>query len=342
MKHKDGWKRILRNTGITLAFPVAMYLLMEAVCWLGMGTHVMASVLDIKNLIRNVGISAIVAYALSFNLTSGRFDLSLGSQSLVATIIGGNIALKLGFNGIGLLLMVILFGLLFGALVGVVFIVTRVPPMVLGIGMGLIYESISFVGSGSAGLQLFGAGGMEVLTDVNFTILILALVAVFVMVLLGSTRFSYKLRAIQGSQKIARESGINIFGNAVVCYTLAGGLVAIAGVFNTAFQGSLAPSMGFSSNGMIMANCFTMFLGGLIAKWSNSAVGILMAAITLKIFSAGLTALKLTSAVNSTINMLAFLVFLVYLANQDALKNRRAERRRVAEAKEKRQRMALG
>ena len=102
----------IKNILFTLAFPVGMYLIMELITMTLVHRHVLNSMLDVKTLIRNSGISAMIAFALSFNLTSGRFDLSLGAQRLAGTIIGGVIAIKLNLSGIWLLLFAVFFGLL--------------------------------------------------------------------------------------------------------------------------------------------------------------------------------------------------------------------------------------
>ena len=233
--------------------------------------------------------------------------------------------------------MSIIFGVIFGLLAGIMFVITRVPPMVLGIGMGLIYECVAFAGSQSKGLSLFGVEGIEILTNINFTIVVIFIVAAIVMMLMGYTKFGYHMRSIQGSQRIAQASGINVFKHAVLCYAFAGGTVSVSGVFSAAFEGGMATSMGFASNGAIYNGFFPMFLGQYMAKWSNQALGIIVATITLSIFSAGLSAIKLTSELSSVINMLALLAFLVFLANKNIIKDKKAEKARIALAKEKKQ-----
>ncbi len=331
----------LKNIIYTLAIPAAVFAIMELLVYVINGDHLISTVLDVRNLIRDTGISCIIAYALSFNLASGRFDLSLGAQRLVATIIGGNLAIQLGFNGIGLILMVILFGLIFGFIVGIVFVQTRVAPIVLGIGMALIYESIAFA-SHNEGLQLFGVPDMEILVDPKFTILVLAIATLLVVFLLGFTKFRYEMQAVRGSHRIARDSGINVFRHVVMCYTFAGGLVSVSGVLDTAFRGSMTPTLGMSSNTVVLASTFPMFLGLYMSKWSNSAVGILFATLTLKFFTLGLVALKISSSLSSTINMIVFIGFLIFLANQNIFSRRKEEKKRIQMAKQKRKEMAIG
>ena len=84
--------------------------------------------------------------------------------------------------------------------------------------------------------------------------------------------FGYNRRAIQGNQKLAHDAGINIYKNAFLCYVAAGALVAIAGVFDTAYKSSLVPVLGMNSNSTVFANMFPMAVGVWLAKKSNPVV----------------------------------------------------------------------
>lgn len=326
---------------IVILVPLLVGIIMEILVFARTNSHLISSVLDIKNLVRDLGTTAIIAFALSLNLGSGRFDLSLGAQRLVATIIGGNIALKLGFNGIGLLVVAVLVGMLSGFLVGYIFIIFRVPPVILGLGMAMIYESVAFAGSKGRGLQLFGVPNLETLVDPNFTLFVLALGTIFVYILVTNTKFRYEMQAMKSSQKIAKNSGINVFKHVVLCYTFAGGLVAISGVFSAAFTGALSPTLGMTSNSAVIAMTFPMFLGTYLARRSNIAVGIISGSLAIKLFGIGMVALKISNSLNTTINMVLFIGFLTFLANQHIPELRRREKERIKEAIERRKELGL-
>lgn len=321
----------------TLAFPLAMYLVMEAACQIFKGRHLIGSILDVKTLIRNSGIAALTAFALSFNLSSGRFDLSLGAQRLAGTIVGGILAVSMGLSGIWLLLFAMGFGALFGFITGIVFITLRVPPMVLGIGIGLIWECVPYVVSQGKGLNLFGTPGTEILTETAFTIILIAIAALFVATLLNATRFGYEMRAIQGSQLIARNSGINIFRHAVLCYALAGMLVCVAGTVDASFSTQMSATLGLASIGSVTIHMFPMILGGYIGSRSNDAVGIIIAALTVRLFSSGLTTLEFSEPNANLANAVLFIVFLVFLANKDIFRKKKAEAARIAQALRKKE-----
>lgn len=328
-------KKILKNLIVSACFPIAIFVIMELFV-ITKGDHLVSSVLDVQNIIRKTAISSLIAYGLSFNLTCGRMDLSLGAQRLVGVIIGGNIALSLGLSGVALLLFALLFGLIFGFLTGVLFVITRVPAMVLGIGLGLIYETIAFFTSEGKGFNIFGVAGNDILIDMWFTVAVLLVCAGIVMFLLGYTRYGYHLRAIQGSQKIAKSSGIKVFKNAILSYTFAGGAVSTSGMLDAAMSNGMKVSTGFMSNGTVLANMFPMFLGMYISRWSNQAVGILIASLTLTLFSTGLSKLQLIDAQTNVITMMLFLTLLIYLANENIFKVKREQRARIVLAQEKR------
>jgi ribose/xylose/arabinose/galactoside ABC-type transport system permease subunit len=335
MKNQNKALKLLKCVAITLALPVAVYLIMELLAYATQGTHVIKSMLDMKNLIRSSGITAAIAFALSMNLTSGRMDLSLGSQRIAATICGGLLATKLGLGGIWILLFAILFGILFGGLVGVAYVTLRIPPMVLGIGMACILECVGFATSGGVGFKMVGAKGANLLSNVNFTIAVIALILVAMLVLMTYTTFSYKFRAVRGSQTIAANAGINIFVNVAICYTVAGLLVAISGVMDAAFSGSMNASMGLTSNGSVMANMFPMMIGcTFLSRYINQAVGIVSASVALKIFSMGLLVFNVSDAVSGCINMALFIAFLVWQANSHVLSQRKYDQARIAQAQQ--------
>ncbi len=330
----------VKNILKTLAFPVLVFGIMDLLVRLKTGHGIISSMIDVQSIIRNAGISTILALALAFNLTSGRLDLSLGAQRLAGTIIGGSICQMLGLSGVWLLVFALAFGFLFGFLTGLAFVITRVPPMVLGVGMGLIWEVIPFAFTGGKGLNLYGMQGNAILNNTYFIIIGMVVIAIFCALLMNNTRFGYELKAIQGNQLIAQNSGINIFKNAVICYTFAGGLVCIGGMFTAAYETQLLAGLGLASNGVVTSNMFPMMLGAFIGLWSNDAIGTIVAALTIQIFQYGLTQLEFSTPNTNAINQGLFVLFLVFLANKEIFKIKAREKARIAEAREKKARMA--
>ena len=336
-----GMRRKFKNAIITIAVPLLMLILMDILCMMNQGRHLFISVLDVQNYVRATCIAACTALALSLNLSNGRFDLSLGAQRLAASILGGNLAIRLGLGGIGVLLFALVFGLVLGSVVGLIFVWFRTPAMVLGIGMALIYECLAFVGSDSQGLQLYAAPNVRNLSNMYLCITVMLIILALFLAIVKYTRFGYHMRAIGGSQKIAYNSGINIFGHAVGCYTLAGGAIACAGVFEAAYSGSMDAALGLTSNSVVMTNCFPMYLGKYLGRWSNEAIGILVSTMTIKLFQTGLSIMKYSMTEQRVFTLCFFLVFLVFRANENIFKELRAKKARIAQAHEMKRAMGV-
>lgn len=333
--------RTIRNILITLAFPVGMWLIMEVLCLILAKHHVISTSLDIKNLIRNVGITICSALALAYTLGNGRFDLSVGAQRMAAAVIGANFAISMGWGTLGVIICALVCGLVLGSLVGILFVTTRIPAMVLGIGMALIYESLAFVLSKSEGLQIYGVDSVKSLSSAGVCIAIVLAAVFFVFILNHYTKFGFHNRSIRGSQKIAHDSGINIYTHTVICYAIAGTVVAMGGILDAAFKGSMEASIGFSTSATVMTCCFPMFLGKFISKWSvDDALGIIVASITVRIFETGLSVMKVSITAQEVYVAALFLVFLIVRANQYFFVQRKAKKARIAEAQAKRLTMA--
>ena len=337
----DSIKTKTKNALVTMAFPCLMWLIMDLLCLIKMNRHVLNTILDLQNFIRNTGISACTALALSYNLGFGRFDLSLGAQRMLVAILGGNIAIQIGLGTPGVILFTLVFGFIFGGIVGLVFIATRIPAMVLGVGMALVYECIAFVSSKSQGLQLFGVTGIGSLSNMYLTICVVIAAVLIVMIIDRYTKFGLYARAINGSQRIANSSGINIYKHAVGCYIIAGGLVSFSGIFDAAFRGGMDAQLGFATNSPVMANCFPMFLGKYMSRWSSDAVGILFSTMTIRLFQTGLSVIRVSATGQQVYTMSLFLLFLVFRANENIFQNHRDRKARIEAASVRRSQLAL-
>ena len=263
-------KDTLLHIAKAVAVPLIVWAIMEVIDRSAVGMGVINNMADVKTLFRNLISSLAFALAISTNLNCGRMDLSMGAQMYVGVIFGGNIALSLGLGGIGVLLISMVIGGLCGLLIGTLFVNLRILPMVLGLGMTLVFECICFAINNQQGVIFFGRPGVEILSNITFIIIITAAIVLIAHYLFQFSRFGFRYRAIQGSQKLASDAGINIFTNCVLSYVIAGILVACAGVFTTAYSGALTPVLGMSSNGQVFSNMFPMVIGAWIGGLCNN------------------------------------------------------------------------
>lgn len=325
-----------------LALPVIVYLIMNTIDLAVTGQGVISSGTEVRALFRNVLTTFSFAVAINCNLRTGRMDLSLGSQQYLACIFGGNLALQLGLGGIGVLVFSMAFGLLTGLVVGVLYTQTRIAPMVFGIGMSLIFECLSFGAYNQQGLMLYGKPGVSILSEIWFVILVTLILILVMTFMFQYSTFGYKGRAVQGNQRLASDAGVNIYVNCIISYTLAGGLAACAGIFNTAFMGTMVPVLDMGSNGMFFGSMFPMFVGAWLGAFvSNSVVGILFSTISVRLLGLGLAKLSMEGTMQNIIIFALFLIFMILRDNLSKLSYRKKRRARQELARKTRQEMGL-
>ena len=329
-------KDLLIRIAKAAAVPLIAWVIMQVIDMAFVGMGVINNAADVKTLFRNLISSLAFALAIGANLNCGRMDLSLGAQMYAGVIFGGNLALMFHLGGIGVLLLSMVVGGICGVVIGFVFIKLRILPMVLGLGMTLVFECVCFAINNQQGVILFGKPGVEILSNITFVIIVSAAIVLAAYYLFQLSSFGFKYRAIQGSQKLAADAGINIYSNCVLCYVIAGVLVACAGVFTTIYQGNLTPVLGMSSNGKVFTNMFPMVLGtwiGLLCH--NRELGILMGSVTVNIIILGLTKLGLSSSVQNVVVYALFLIFVIYNTNSSKIAYYKARKARLAVAEKK-------
>lgn len=183
------------------------------------------------------------------------------------------------------------------------------------------------------GVTLYGQPEVEILSNITFIIGAVVVIVAVTYYLFQLSRYGFRYRAIQGSQKLASDAGIDIYTNCVASYVIAGILVACAGVFITVYSGTLAPVLGMSSNSYVFSNMFPMVLGAWIGTLCNNReFGILMGAVDVNLIILGLSKLGTSSSVQNVIIYTLFLIFIVYNTNKGKFAYFRARRARAAEA----------
>ncbi len=311
---KNALLKISRNGLQTLWMPIGVYVFFTILCaangktGFGVGS-------DLMVIIRNTVYSGLIALALSYNLTSGRFDFSVGSILILSTIVGATAALNFGLGPFWIIVICMLLGAILGAISGLVYIILRLPPIVVSVGVAMVYEAIGFMINDSKGVRIINNPHLLIFAQQPY-ITILALVILLVLiVLLNFTKFGYDSNSLRGGQAIAVNIGIDEKKNTVICYLIAGALMAAAGVISLSILGSMAPKLGLGSSSYMMNAFLPMFIGGYLAKFSDRNTGVIVGAFTQSCIISGFAILGLSSSLQSVLNSVIVLVFLVFTSN---------------------------
>lgn len=318
-----------KNAAVTLAGPVLVYLFFFALCHLtghtGFGVGA-----DLRTIVYNMCYSGFIALAVSYNLTSGRFDFSVGSVLILSLIAGGTLAGKWGAGPMGLLFLVVAFGAALGLISGLFYVVLRLPSMVTSLGVAMIFEAIAFKLNNSNGVRLIGKFDMLIWAQWPYNVLLMLAVLAVLTYLLGYTKFGYNSMALQTGQKNAVDVGINEKRNALACYAIAGGLMACAGALYISQYGYIRPETGLASSSFIMSAFLPMFIGSALAKYSNRNIGVMMGAIVQACISSGLVNMGASSSLKTVFDGITVLLFLVYVSNSYKIGLRKQHRAKKA------------
>lgn len=307
-------KNIGKRVGICIAMPLIVYLFFVILCAV-LGIEGYSSWSNLQVAFRTTVYNAFITWAFAFNLGNGRFDFSIGSLMLLATVIGAQLADQLGMGAAGMLLMFVLAGAVLGLVSGILYVVLKVSPMVSSIGITMVYEAFTYIFTGGDGIIMIGRNDLLIFATPGITYLLCAAGLIVVIFLSRYTLFGYNFRALGSGQAVSVSTGINEKRNAILCYVLAGILMACAGIINFSILGTCQPKTGLSSSSYMMNAFLPLFIGMALSRYTDNNVGILIGALTQALITSGFTKLGMTSTLQSVLNAVIVLGFLFFEAN---------------------------
>lgn len=322
--------RIARKVLISISVPLGIFLLFQLMCNLNGVIFINAD--NYRSFAVNTLYVALIGWGLYFHIPAGRFDFSIGSIIALAPVIGGNAALFLGLDAVGLLICCGFIGAVLGAMSGLTYVLLKLPAIVVSLGVALIYEAFSFILFDGKGALLIGKSNMLYMIQPPYIYIMSVVVILSLIVMVNFTEFGFNLRALATGQHISVNTGINEKSNAVLCYVACGALCGIAGALTLSRTGSASAALGLNTIMTMFLGFLPMFIGGILAKFSDPVIGILLGAVATSFISSGFAALGMPLAVQFILNAFILLGFLVFALNQNKFEEYVIIRKRKREA----------
>ena len=350
---KSKAKEIAKRAAGIFAVPVLVVTVIMIVC-LSTGTMILSTKNAFYGFTRYAAVVFLTTIALSINLGSGRFDFSLGSIATLSSILAakatfatlsGNAA-----SGPMMLLLCLLFGAILGAASGGLYVLLKLPPIITSLGVTLIYEGLSFAVTGGVNIksEIDNASMTFFRTGWWIHLLIMLVVLAVIYILFDRSKFGYNYRSLRAGQRISVNTGIKEIPNAIICYSICGGLMGIVGFLQALPGNYIATSvLNFGSIGIMFSAFLPMFIGGFIGRYSNDKIGYLIAAICMSLISSMFSlfnTIPIMASVQSVIIAGLLVGFLIFLNNEETcrsivngtffatLQRRAAERKQAREA----------
>ena len=197
---------------------------------------------NIANIIRSISETGILALGMTFVIIAAGIDLSVGAVLGLCSVLTATLLVNEGWGLWSTLPLVIVTGVVFGAIQGVIATRLRIQAFIVTLaglqaarGLSLIASNNAFIninygaGPGNAP-PAFGVLGQRIGGVFPVATLVFVVLAVVAAFLLNNTRYGRYVVAVGGNEKAARLSGIPVAAIKISVYALTGFASAIAGI----------------------------------------------------------------------------------------------------------------
>ena len=319
MKEKNILKRIMNMDGIGI---VAVYLVVFVFLSIACPNFLKFS--NIMVGIRQAVYTAIVGFAMTFVISMGGIDLSVGSTVGIAGMVLAAMILD-GQNIYLAILVVILLGALIGFINGILVTKLRMAYFIATLGTmsiirGLIYvytEGIPLYGLKYPEIQFFGQGYIGMIpVPIILTILILVLSPY----LFYKTKFGRYTVSIGSNEEAAQLVGINVDKIKILVFVLSGVFCAIAGIILASRSEAAIPTAG---NAYEMDAIAATVIGGTsMSGGKGNMFGTALGAILMATIKNGLSLLN----VNTFWHQVVIGLFILFAVALDGFATQRASK----------------
>ena len=266
---------------------------------------------NILNVLRQVSISALIAFGMTFVILTGGIDLSVGSTLALTGAIAASM-LASGFDPILTILAALLLGAILGGINGVIIAKGKVAPFIATLATMTIYRGLTLVytegrpvsGLGdSVAFQMMGKGYFLGI-PVPVVTMILAFLALWF--ILHKTTFGRRIYAVGGNEGASRLSGINTDRVKIMVYSLTGMLAALSALILTSRLNSAQPTAGTSYELDAIA---AVVLGGTSLTGGKGWIfGTLVGALIIGVLNNGLNLIGVSSFFQQVVKGVVILI----------------------------------
>jgi ribose transport system permease protein len=251
------------------------------------------------NLFSNLSFSSLVgigSIGMVFCIMSGDFDISIGSMSALAGVLGASMITRLG-SPVAMLITIAV-ATLCGFINGVFVTKLRIPAFITTLGMQFVYRALAYIYTTNTPVYIkdefwLSIGSGSVL-GIPSPILLMALCFAAAVYVLRKTSFGRYVIAVGTNRNAAMLSGINVDFIKTAVFTLVGFFVGIATVVTASYLGSVNP--GMTGQGYEFQVITIVVLGGTALTGGNgNLLGALFAALFLTYMQSGLAMVQVNS-----------------------------------------------
>lgn len=205
------------------------------------------TITNLFNVTLQASVILIVAVGMTFVITLGGIDLSVGSIVALAGMVTADILVH-GWGVIAAVIGGMAVGAACGAFNGLMITRVRLPPFIVTLGTMSAYRGLALIYN--QGRPIYGLAREDVqviagyVGPVPIPVIIAFVISVLAWWILNETQIGRYTTAIGGNEEVARLAGINVDRYKVVVYSLCGLLSGVAAIILTARLYAAEPIAG--------------------------------------------------------------------------------------------------
>jgi ribose/xylose/arabinose/galactoside ABC-type transport system permease subunit len=251
---------------------------------------------NLMNVLLQASINAIVAVGMTFVITAGGIDLSVGSIVGLAGMLVARMLVK-GMGMPAAMAGSLALGLFCGCLNGFLIARFKLPPFVVTLGSMSILRGLALIYN--QGRPIYGLKAKDVLQVAGYVgavpkpVIIAAIAAGVAYFIYNHTRIGEYTIAIGGNEEAARLSGINLAKYKVLIYGFCGLMCGLAGAVLTARLYAAEPIAG--SGYELDAIAATVMGGTSLSGGEGTIIGTIVGALLMSVLRNGLNLLNVQS-----------------------------------------------
>jgi ribose transport system permease protein len=288
--------KFLVQGGTTIA------LVLLVVFFFAMRPDVFLTFTNVRNILFQVSILAIIAGAQTLVMVVGDFDLSLAATSSLAGSVAASLMLD-GTSTVPAILVALAVGLLIGlangalvAYVGLSAFVATLATMTSVTGLAYLVTDGTTLFDLPEGFNSLGQGRA---LNIPVPVYIAIGLSVVLWALLRFTTTGRKWYAIGGNVEVSRLSGINVQRGRLLAFTAAGLISAVGGILLAARLGSASAVQGSET---LLFSVAAVFLGMTVIRSGRAnLVGTMVGVAIIGVMSNGLNILGVNSYVQQVV-----------------------------------------
>ena len=276
------------------------------------------------NIAKSAYYIAFMAIGVTFVISTGGIDLSIGTVAICSVLVGGTLMEKGMPMGLVLLITLLVgaaFGLINGLMVsklGLPAFIATLGTMMMSRGLGSIVsktKTISFPQGSSEGawfreLFMITKDGMFLPKNFPTGFVLLAIIAVIMALVLNKTRIGRYILSIGSNKEASRLSGIDVAKYETIAYVFSGIFAALAGIAYVAVFSTAQPNTG---NGFELDAIAGVVIGGTsLAGGVGSIIGTIVGVFIMTVLKIGFPYIGVQSHYQLFITGI-ILVFAVYM-----------------------------